>query len=140
FTHIVAPSKPIEGHVLDIDSGQPIAGAVVRTYRIHGDRLASTRGREYVATISDSQGRYRINGLPLGKENGLVAFTTGDEPYVPIGHVVNTDVATASATQDFRLKHGVWAEGRVYDAATKNPLAGQLEYYLFRNAELERAI
>src|SRR6185312_4214348 len=47
---------------------------------------------------------------------------------------------TPSATQDFSLKRGVWAEGRVYDAATKNPLAGQLGYYLFRNAELERAI
>ncbi len=140
FVHVVGPSKPIEGRVLDLDTKEPISGAVVRTYAVQGERLNSSRDRQHFATVTDKEGRYRITGLPVGKGNSLVAFTMNDTPYVPIGHDINTEVAGAAVQQDFRMKKGVWVEGRAYDTTTNKPLAGQLEYFIVRNPELERAI
>jgi beta-lactamase regulating signal transducer with metallopeptidase domain/uncharacterized GH25 family protein len=138
FLHAVGPSKPVEGRVLDLDSGEPIADAVVRAFVVHGDRLNSSREREHFATRTDAAGRYHIAGLPLGEGNRLVAFATGDVPYLPVGHAADT---SAAATElDFRLKRGVWAEGRVFDSTTDKPFTGELTSYFFRNPELETAI
>lgn len=140
FVQAVGPSKPLAGRVLDLDTGEPIAGATVRTYLVHGDPLSSSRERQHLATTSDAEGKYRITGLPVGEENGLVAFTTGDDPYVPAGHYVDTSAGGDEVVQDFRLKRGVWASGRVYDAETKEPLTGELTYSLFHDPKLEQAI
>ena len=140
FDYALGPSRPVEGRVVDLDTGSPIADAVVRTYEVHGDRLSSSREREHLATRTDANGVYRIFGLPVGDGNKLVAFTTGDIPYVPVGHSIDTSTGDARVQQDFRLKRGVWAAGRAYDAQSKQPLTGELSYYWFRNAELEQAI
>lgn len=140
FTQVIGPSKQLIGKVVDLDTGEPISGAVVRTYAIHGHPLSTSRERQYLATVSDGEGNYRITGLPVGDENKLVAFATGDEPYVPSGHAADTSVAGEEIQHDFRLKRGVWAEGRVFDAKTKEPLTGKLSYYIFRDAELEKTV
>ncbi len=140
FLHAIGPSKPVEGRVLDLDTGEPIANAVVRAFMIHGDRLNSSREREQFATTTDAAGRYRITGLPIGAENRLVAFATGDVSYLPVGHAADTSAAGAATELDFRLKRGVWAEGRVFDSTTDKPFTGELIYYFFRNPELEAAI
>ncbi len=140
FTHILGYSKPVEGRVVDIDTQQPMAGAIVRAFEVHGVRMYSSRDRQHFVAVTDSDGHFRITGLPTGDDNSLVAFTTGDEPYVPSGANMNTDVPEATAHQDFQLKRGVWAEGRAYDATTNKPLTGQVEYFVSRNPELEKAI
>lgn len=78
--------------------------------------------------------------MPIGDDNSLVAYTTGDEPYVPLGHDINTGVEVATIKQDFKLKRGIWAEGRAYDVTDKQPRTGEVEYFIFRNAELEREL
>ncbi len=140
FLHAVGPSKPVTGRVLDLDSGEPIAGAVVRAFRVHGERISSSREREHFAVRTDAAGRYRIAGLPIGKENELVAFATGDAAYIPIGRDADTSQPGAELELDFRLKRGVWAEGRVYDAETRKPFAGEISYYFFRDRKQEAAI
>ena len=139
FVHAVGPSRPLTGRVLDLDTGEPIAGAVVRAYHLHGSRFHSSREREEFSTRSAADGRYRLTGLPLGKDNRLVAFATGDVPYIPVGHPVDTSQGP-TIEQDFRLKRGVWATGRVYDAQTDQPFTGTISYYWFRNRDLERQI
>jgi hypothetical protein len=140
FTYAVGPSKPVEGRVLDFDTGEPIVGAVVRAFEVHGQRLASSREREHLATTTDEGGRYRITGLPIGNGNTLVAFATGDLPYIPVARGADTSADGAAIQQDFRLKRGLWAEGRVFDAETRKPFTGEITYHLFRNRELEEAI
>jgi beta-lactamase regulating signal transducer with metallopeptidase domain len=140
FVHAVGPSKPVEGRVLDLDTGEPIAGAVVRAFQVHGVRLSSSREREHLATTTDEGGRYRITGLPVGDGNALVAFATNNVPYVPVARTADTSADGAAVQQDFRLKRGLWAEGRVFDAETRKPFTGEMSYYLFRNRELEEAI
>ncbi|MFV1963896.1 MAG: M56 family metallopeptidase [Pirellulaceae bacterium] len=140
FLHVVGPSKPVEGRVVDIDTGEPIADALVRAYLIHGNRLHTSREREQFATRTDKDGRYRITGLPIGDDNRLVAFTTGDMPYIPAGYRVDTSAEGESARQDFRLKRGVWAEGRVYDAEADQSFVGEITYYYFSNPDLEASV
>ncbi|HEX2476760.1 MAG TPA: carboxypeptidase-like regulatory domain-containing protein, partial [Lacipirellulaceae bacterium] len=140
FTQVVGPSKPLTGRALDLDTGEPIAGAVVQTFKIHSHPLHTTREREYLATITDAEGRYRITGLPIGNDNKLVALAPQDQPYVPVGHTVDMSADGAEIQQDFRMKRGVWAQGRVYDAQTNEALTGKLDYYIFRNPDLEREI
>lgn len=140
FVRAIGPSRPIEGRVLDIDTKAPLAGAVVRAVQVHGNNLLSSREREEFATRADAEGRYRIAGLPIGDGNQLVAFTTGADPYVAIGHEIDTSTGKESTTQDFLLKRGVWAEGRVFDAETQKPYTGEITYYFFLNPELKAAI
>ncbi|HVX64458.1 MAG TPA: hypothetical protein VHC19_27795 [Pirellulales bacterium] len=140
FVYAVGPSKPVTGRVLDLDSGQAIAGAVVRAFQVHGERLSSSREREHFAVRTDAEGRYRITGLPIGKENELVAFATGEAAYIPVGRDADTSKPGRELELDFRLKRGVWAEGRVYDAETRKPFTGEISYYFFRDRELEEAI
>ncbi len=134
--HVAGPSNPVTGIVTDFDSGQPIADAMVRAYLIHGNELWSIREREEFAAHTDAQGRYRITGLPMGNENGLVAFTMGDQPYIAAGVQVDTSNSGAEAVHDFRLRRGVWAEGRVFDSQSGRPFTGEISYYYFDSDQL----
>ncbi|HWB09801.1 MAG TPA: M56 family metallopeptidase [Pirellulales bacterium] len=140
FVHAVGPSKAVKGRVLDLDTGEPIAGAIVRAFQVHGQRVSTSREREHFAATTDEGGRYLIKGLPIGSENALVAFATGDVPYVPVARSADTTGSENLIQQDFRLKRGLWAEGRVFDAETDRPFTGEMSCYLFRNRELEEAI
>jgi beta-lactamase regulating signal transducer with metallopeptidase domain/protocatechuate 3,4-dioxygenase beta subunit len=139
FDRALGPSKPVTGRVVDLDTGEPIASAMVRAFAVHGINLHSSRERQEFATRTDRDGRYRITGLPIGNENHLAAFATGDVPYIPISHQIDTS-QSGDVHQDFRLKRGIWATGRVYDAETDKPFVGQISYYWFRNRELEQQI
>ena len=140
FVHAVGPSKPVEGRVVDLDTGEPIAGAIVRAFQVHGQRITTSREREHFAAATDEGGRYRITGLPLGNGNMVVAFATGDVPYFPVAFGADTSADGTAIQQDFRLKRGLWAEGRVFDAETRKPFTGEITYYAFRNCELEETI
>ena len=137
---IIGSSKPVAGRVVDFDTGNPIADAVVRAFKIHRHPLHGDVVTEHYATRSDEDGRYRITGLPLGDGNRLAAFTTGDVAYIPVGHQADTAVQEPTIRLDFRLKRGIWAEGRVFDAKTDRPFVGQIAYHCFRNQELENDI
>jgi hypothetical protein len=101
----VGPSHPVAGRVVDWETGKPIAGAVVRAFLVHGHRLTTSREREHFATTTDAQGRYQITGLPIGENNRLVAFTTGEAAYLPVAHQVDTLTPPGeSDSQDFRLR------------------------------------
>lgn len=135
---VIGPSNAVTGRVLDWENGNPIAGAVVRAFRVHGNRLSSSREREQFATKTDAEGRYQIAGLPIGADNELVAFTTGDLPYIPVAHQVNTTGPSGETiAQDFRLRQGLWAEGRVFDKATDKPFTGEITYFFFANPKWE---
>src|SRR5207302_5083233 len=59
FTCIGGPGTVVEGVVRDRDTGRPLAGVTVRT-SITYDWLST----EELATTTDTQGRYRLSGLP----------------------------------------------------------------------------
>ncbi len=73
FEHIAGPTRPIEGVVRDRETGRPLAGVVIDSRPSRGDPFIPS----IVETTTDSLGRYRLVGLPLGREGDIRAHPTG---------------------------------------------------------------
>ena len=71
FDYKAAPSKPIVGRVTDADTGKPIAGALVNAGQ---EGMFFRSGSPWIATLTDADGRYRLEGMPIGKRNALNVF------------------------------------------------------------------
>jgi len=102
------------------------------------ETIGGIQGREHLAARTDKNGSYKILGIPIGKKNRLIAFTTDDDPYMAVAVDVDTSGSSSVVTHDIQLKKGIWARGRVYDANTDEPFHGELRYYWFRDRELEK--
>jgi RNA polymerase sigma factor (sigma-70 family) len=144
FEHVAGPSRPIEGVVRDLDSGQPLAGIMV-----HGEENLETGMVEHVHTITDAQGRYRLVGLPQGQEGHVLAIPPCDFPYfgrrkaqlkvppdesLPYLHAqvpVGQSPGPGPVHLDINLKRGVWVTGRLIDHEKQKPVRGQVEYFVF---------
>ncbi len=141
FEAVIGPSTPLIGTVTDSDTGKPIGGAFVQTTLVNTQRITTTGGREHWTATTDAEGKYRIEGLPVGDGNEFVVFGPNSDPYLPVGG--ETDEANRVETTEtvhelnFQLKKGVWAEGRVYEAETDEPFYGSITYYWFRNRDME---
>ena len=127
FEYIASPGLTVEGVVRDSDSGEPIAGIGVQS-----DRLGEWGGAEgYLSTTTDEEGRYRLHGLPLGKDNRL-RIAGGDLPYLDESSIQVPASSTAREVAcDIELKRGIWVTGRVTDEATGEPIPGRLHYTPF---------
>jgi hypothetical protein len=143
FEHVAGPTRTIEGVVRDQDTGKPLAGVMVRGERSLGNPIV------YVQSITDAQGKYRIVGLPRGREGLLVAIppcdfpVTGsvkaalnvprdeDLPYLHRGVAVRDPRGTGPLNLDINLKRGVWLKGRVIDLSTGQPIPAQVEYFVY---------
>jgi hypothetical protein len=152
FDHVAGPTRPIEGVVRDFDTGQPLAGIMV-----HGDESRLTVPVANVHAISDAQGRYRLVGLPRGREGRLLAGPPYDfpdfarrktnlavQPEVTLPYLhTQVEVGKAEGSGpvqlDIKLKRGVWVTGRILDRDTHKPVAGWVEYFVFDdNPHLKR--
>jgi RNA polymerase sigma factor (sigma-70 family) len=131
FALSAGPARPIIGVVRDADTGRPVPGAVVQSHRFAGSGI---HGIPLLRTRADAGGRYRLDGMPAGKGNALLARGAGDQPYLASVAEVDTSAGDGPAELELKVKRGLWAEGQVTDAATGRPLAANIEYFcLFRN-------
>jgi hypothetical protein len=150
FQHVAGPTRPIEGVVRDVDTKAPLAGIMV-----HGEReLGGVSGRPdrwYVQAITDARGRYRLVGLPRGREGIVQAVAPVDYPrwgvfdrdapsqgprdedlpYLPASFKVGDPVGTGPIELDIDLKRGVWVTGHVIESDTGQPVRARVEYYVF---------
>lgn len=132
FTHIAGPSRSIVGVVRDAESGDPLPGVTVKSQKRHGEPISGW-GQDFVRAVTDAQGRYTLNGMPVGDENRLATMAPdGDTPYFSKRSRADTSVVEGSLTIDFDLDRGVWVEGRITDKATGKGLPGKLAYYVSR--------
>jgi RNA polymerase sigma factor (sigma-70 family) len=147
FEHAAGPTRPIEGVVRDIDTGKPLAGIMVRSQRSLG------RPDRYVRAVTDVQGRYRLVGLPRGREGHVRATApvdfplrgygdckdeppgprNEDLPYLPAGMKVGEPGGVGPITLDINLKRGIWLTGRVIEGDTGKPVLALVEYYVFQD-------
>lgn len=135
FVHVPGPSRPIVGRVTDVDTGKAVSGVLISA----GQMGTFFRGGSpFIAAVTDREGRYRLEGLPLEKRNRISAFPTADSAHPTAGASVDTQVDEPSATQDFELKQGVWVHGQAVDDRTGKPITGRVQYFAFRdNPHLE---
>jgi RNA polymerase sigma factor (sigma-70 family) len=126
FTHAAAPTKPVVGVVRDKDTNKPLAGFTVQSYKLANNPI---HGIDYIETKTDAEGRYRLTGLPKGKDNKVLLLPRDDQPYVTVHAVVPDTDGLEPVTVDFALKRGVWVEGKLTDKASGKPVQGSVSYY-----------
>jgi RNA polymerase sigma factor (sigma-70 family) len=130
FDHVAAPCKPVVGVVRDKDTGKPIPGAVITSYKLAGSNFVE---RTELSTVADKDGKYRLNGLPKGDGNIIRAGPPDGEPYLMATHSVGDSPGLEPITADFSLKRGVWIVGKVKDKATGKPVSAQVDYAIFED-------
>ena len=128
-TIAVEPTRPIEGVVRDIDTKDPIPGAIITAFQLSGS-TASIEG--LISTESDAQGRYRLVGLPKGDRHKLAVYPPLDRPYFITKFL---EVAAGPGIDpvkfDIGLKRGIWITGKATDVATGRPVAAVIDYFPF---------
>ena len=120
------PSRAIVGIVRDLNTGKPVAGAVVQSHQFAGSQI---QGIDTLQTRTDAAGHYELDGMPIGTGNMVLVRTPPDVAYLPSAVTVDTSRGEGPATCDIQVKHGIWAVGRVLDADTGRPLSANIDYY-----------
>jgi RNA polymerase sigma factor (sigma-70 family) len=121
----VVPSKPIQGTVRDAQTKQPLAGIRVQGYTPDWPIDWEWKGIE---TMTDAQGRYRLNGLPKSARH-IVAFDPGaGASYVHRFDDVADTQGFMPIVHDTELYRGIVVEGQVTDASTGRPVRALVRY------------
>jgi RNA polymerase sigma factor (sigma-70 family) len=106
----VAPAgRRIEGTVREAGSGKPVPG-----YRI----TVNVPNGFDISAVSDSEGKYKLLGVPKMKEHMLSAYPPANSAWLPTA-ARGEDAAGLQPLQvDFTVARGVVVRGRVLDRAT----------------------
>ncbi|MCA9078334.1 MAG: carboxypeptidase regulatory-like domain-containing protein [Planctomycetaceae bacterium] len=131
-TITVAPSRPIAGVVRDAETGEPMAGVAVESYKRSGYPFSNDR---VLKTVTDAEGRYRLTGMPKGDGNQIVARPDDDQPYFIRQVDVPDPTGIDPVTVDIELHRGIWITGRVTDRVTGEPVHARLYYLPYRSNE-----
>ena len=118
------PTKPIEGTVVDAETGQPIEGLtiVARVYE-----WFNYVTKPAITVTTDARGRYRVHGLIRAPAYRLsIRPTPGrDLPYVTESRKAPGDSPGFEPVAfDFALKRGIEVRGRVVDRSTGRGVFG----------------
>jgi hypothetical protein len=92
LVHVAGPSAPITGIVRDADTKLPLAGVMVKSQARHGERINGL-GEDFVRAVTDTEGRYRLLGMPIGSENRIAAIA----PYSGIPYLSMSKKSATSA-------------------------------------------
>ena len=132
FEHVARPSVPIVGTVRDKDTGKPLPGVTIQAQKLAGNPAPDHVVGHQIRTTTDGEGRYRLTGMPLGKDNALLAVPPKDQPYLLSKKIADTEAAGGkdSLPLDIELKRGVWIRGRVSDAKTGEPVSPCIVEYV----------
>jgi RNA polymerase sigma factor (sigma-70 family) len=121
FEHTAKPTRPVVGVVRDRLTGKPVAGAHVN------GQGANQWWEDYVSTVTDAEGRYRLVGMPKGPSYRVTAAAVPQD-YAPAEKSVTDREGVTSLTLDFELVRGIRVRGRVTDRTTGKPVRAALWY------------
>jgi len=117
-TVLLAPSRPLVGTVRDAKTGDPVAGVKVSEVNTH-----------IVWSITDKDGKYRIEGVPKKKHYGLTVSGMKGLPYFDYTGEFQADVAGLDPLEkDLAITRGVELTGRVLDKAGR-PVRAEAFYH-----------
>ena len=125
FELTAPPSRPIEGFVRDRDTGAPIAGAAIRSYRLADQDLGNY---QIVGDPDRRGGPVPPDRHAAGQgERGL--HLPARRPAVPaVAAEARELTADGPLRVEFVLKRGVWVEGKVTDKVTGKPAWARIRY------------
>jgi RNA polymerase sigma factor (sigma-70 family) len=121
FDFIATPTRTIEGAILDVDTGKPIAGARIWT---------STGYNSGVNVVSDAQGNYKLEGLPKRSEYLVGVSPPSDKE----GNLLSRTIPVTGPEglgplkQDIELAHGVVINGRIVDKISGKGVQGGVRF------------
>ncbi len=137
FTHVAGPSQPVTGVVTDLKTGKPLAGFFVRAERTTTSRVGGNSS--YIRATTDEEGRFTLNGFPLGGGNEFVVLPPKGSKYLAAGVSFKTALSAEPLVKNVPLTEGVVVRGKVTDAKTGKPVQGYAEYFVFTdNPALEQ--
>ena len=137
FSHTMQPSVPVFGVLRDADSKEPIANQLIASRRVYGTMNPRIG---YISSITDAQGRYRIEGLPI-VPTGTYKYDGNSLSIRPTGlpYLENDENFIPSDGEDLKpiefnieLRKAVIAKGRVTDIVTGKPVHALLWYQPFQ--------
>ncbi len=127
-TFELGPSVPIQGQVVESGTGRELAGV----------RVVSTSALT-VRTVTDAQGHYRLEGVPLGGTTLEVIPPSGTRN-LPADVNVSTALGMAVVRRDIAVPAAVLVQGRAIDERTGKPIAGRVSYFAYQsNPEAHKA-
>ena len=128
FTLIAAPTAEIRGVVEDAKTGKPIVGATIKSQSRHGEAIW---GQDFVRTVTDEQGRYRLTGMPIGKDNRIAIVPPDSKvAYLATSRKAPLTSPDSPLKLDIKLHTGVWLEGRVTDKQSGEGLRGYVDHHV----------
>jgi beta-lactamase regulating signal transducer with metallopeptidase domain len=137
FTYTAAPCRPIEGIVKDSKTGTPLEGVEIRSTQFADSSWVGTMA---LRVKSDAQGRFRLLGMPKGK-NTLLAVPNDEQPYFLHRIEVPDPPGAGPVSVEVGLNRGLWIEGKLTEQATGKPVAeARLAYLPFLDNPFAQAI
>ncbi|HEV3078739.1 MAG TPA: sigma-70 family RNA polymerase sigma factor [Gemmataceae bacterium] len=127
FDHALAPGLVVAGTLREQDSGRPLADAVVESYRLAESRLVQDATYH---TVTDSQGRYRLIGLPRGHGNQLRFRPPAGSPYFPVVKDVPPTKPYMAANLDILVQRGILVNVQAHDKTSGEPVPGCVSYFI----------
>lgn len=124
FTHVAGQSRPVIGRVTDADTGEPIPGVTIR------GTSQNARDMRFIRAVTEAAGRYRLEGLAIGRAERVVVLPPDDSAYLPAGDSFTVEMENTEFSRDFRLNRGVWLQGRAVDDRSGEPVRGRVEYFV----------
>ncbi len=124
---IAEPAKPIEGVVLARDTGKPLAGVVVFGKHTGFDDINPDPFGE-LTTVTDSEGRYRLVGLPKASQYEVRVSPSADQSYLETVKRVGDTEGLKPIKLDFDLRRGVTVRFRVIDKVTRQSAPAIAQY------------
>lgn len=126
FEHAAAPSRPIVGIVRDLETGKPVAGAVISIESVDRSHVSLPI---HLRATADKEGRYRLAGAPVKRGVHLRVEGPADQPYLATSVEVPQPTGVGPVEVDAKLKCGIWATVRVLDKADKSAVTAEIVYF-----------
>jgi hypothetical protein len=126
FTYTAAPCRPIEGIVKDTKSGEPLEGVEICSTKFAGSDWIGTM---VLRVKTDSSGRFRLLGMPKGK-NQLLAVPNDVQPYFLHEVDIPDSPGAGPVRVEVGLSRGIWIEGKLTEQGTGKPIPGARLFYI----------
>lgn len=126
FTYTAAPGRAIEGVVRDAKTKQPMRDVGVWGYGFAGSNFIGVNNPN---TRTDSAGRFRLEGMPKGRDNQLLIVPNDEQPYFMQEFKVPDPAGLGPVAVEVVLHRGIFIEGKVTEKGTGKPVPGAFMHY-----------